>query len=150
MRDPLSTLLCLVLLGCSASFAPADEAAIRNVLAAQATAWNQGDIEAFMAVGYVRTDDLVFTSGGKIRRGYARTLAKYRARYGGGGKMGRLAFTILEVRGTGPDSAVVLGRWRLTETPEAGAGVFTLVLVRTAQGWRILHDHTSAAPKDKK
>jgi ketosteroid isomerase-like protein len=44
------------------------------------------------------------------------------------------------------DGAVVLGRWRLTETPNAGSGVFSVVLERRPEGWRIIHDHTSADP----
>jgi ketosteroid isomerase-like protein len=58
--------------------------------------------------------------------------------------MGHLDFEILDVRGLGDDGAVVLGRWRLTDTPEAGAGVFSLAFLRTGEGWRIVHDHTSA------
>jgi len=40
---------------------------------------------------------------------------------------------------------VVLGRWVLTGTEHAGRGVFTLVLERRPEGWRIIHDHTSLA-----
>jgi ketosteroid isomerase-like protein len=32
----------------------------------------------------------------------------------------------------------------LTATPNAAAGVFSVALERTAEGWRIVHDHTSA------
>ena len=80
--------------------------------------------------------------------------------------MGRLEFEILDVRLLGADGAVVLGRWRLRFTPESvpesvpdrvpdspqeaapgpSEGVFSLAFLRTAAGWRIVHDHTSAAP----
>jgi ketosteroid isomerase-like protein len=40
----------------------------------------------------------------------------------------------------------VLGRWRLTDTPVAGGGVFSVVLTRTADGWKVVHDHTSSDP----
>src|SRR5262245_7534133 len=95
--------------------------------------------------GYARTPDLVFTSGGKIRRGWDDTLAKYRARYGRDTKtMGHLRFEALELTPLGADAAIVLGRWQLTETPEAGAGIFSLALSRRAEGWRVVHDHTSS------
>ena len=37
----------------------------------------------------------------------------------------------------------MLGRWKLTDTPNAGAGVFSLGFQRTSAGWKIIHDHTS-------
>ena len=31
-----------------------------------------------------------------------------------------------------------------TDTPQAGEGVFSLVFLDSGDGWRIVHDHTSA------
>lgn len=143
----------LLLAGCASTkagtsppttaFTADDRHAIAKVLFDQRDAWNAGDIEGFMA-GYVPTDELLFTSGAKLRRGFAATRTRYRERYVDGGAMGRLAFSELEIHGLGPDAAWVLGRWALTDTPEAGSGVFTLVFVRRQGRWAILHDHTSA------
>ena len=44
------------------------------------------------------------------------------------------------------DAAIILGRWSLTETEQAGSGVFSLMLERQPEGWRIVHDHTSSDP----
>jgi uncharacterized protein (TIGR02246 family) len=127
--------------GCAT--APHADPAVRAVLTAQQAAWNRGDLDGFMA-GYARSPELVFTSGGKIRRGYAETYAKYKAKYGGDhAGMGHLEFDIVTVQSLGTDGAIVLGRWRLTETPNAGSGVFSVALERTDAGWRIVHDHTS-------
>src|SRR5262252_2985300 len=139
--------LALILLAaCAAApraFSPADDLAIRDVLFAQQAAWNKGDLDGFMA-GYLHDESLVFTSGGKIRHGWQETYDKYRAKYGGAAAtMGHLKFDILGVQALGADGAVVLGRWQLTETPNAGGGVFSLALFRTSDGWRIVHDHTS-------
>lgn len=144
----------LVLLGLAAcattgaarprAFTADDRAAVERVLADQRDAWNRGDLEGYMA-GYARTPDLVFTSGGNIRRGWDETLHTYRARYGADpSTMGRLAFEILGVQPVGADGAVVLGRWRLDDTPSAGQGVFSVVLERRPDGWKIVHDHTSS------
>lgn len=133
---------------CSASCTPstftaADDAAIRSVLSTQGDAWNQGDLEGFME-GYLRSDSLVFTSGGNVRRGWDETLTKYRKSYSDKGLMGTLAFSELEVHPVGPDAAWLLGRWTLTDTAKAATGLFTLVVVRTETGdWRVAHDHTS-------
>jgi uncharacterized protein (TIGR02246 family) len=121
-----------------------DESAIRRVIEAQQASWNAGDVEGFMA-GYAQRDDLVFTSGGKIRRGWKSTLNRYRQRYPDAEAMGKLEFSNVEITPTGPQSAVVLGRWQLSETERASGGIFTLVFVRHDGEWRIVHDHTSVA-----
>jgi ketosteroid isomerase-like protein len=125
------------------AFSDRDRADVVAVLDAQAAAWNRADLDGYMA-GYLRSPDLVFTSGGKIRRGWDETFTKYKTKYGTDpATMGKLAFEILDVRGVGADGAIVLGRWTLTDTPNAGAGIFSVVLERTGDGWRVVHDHTS-------
>jgi ketosteroid isomerase-like protein len=136
----------VAMLGCAAPhvFAPGDDQAIRGVIAAQADAWNKGDLEGYMA-GYLKSDQLVFTSGGHIRHGWQETFDKYRAKYGSDRTtMGHLTFELLSVQPLGADGAIVLGRWKLTDTPNAGGGVFSLALARMPDGWRVVHDHTSA------
>lgn len=120
-----------------------DRAAIRKVLDDQKVAWNAGDIDGFMK-GYHQRDDSIFTSGGKIRRGYKATLEAYTTKYVEGSKMGTLDFRDIEIQGYGVETAVVVGEWELTETPEAGGGVFTLVFHQEQGRWAIVHDHTSA------
>ncbi len=127
-------------------FVPADEVAIRAVMASQAAAWNRGDLDGFMA-GYAHSPELVFTSGGTIRHGYDETIVKYKAKYGTAkATMGHLAFELLSIQHLGADGAIVLGRWQLTGTPNAAGGVFSVALERQAAGWFIVHDHTSADP----
>ena len=125
---------------------PADRAAIAAVLGNQIAAWNRGDLPSYMD-GYARTPALVFTSGGNIRRGWQDALDHYQARYAVDPRaMGTLAFWIESIDPVGADGAVVLGRWELTGSAHPGRGVFTLVLERRAEGWRIIHDHTSPSP----
>ena len=116
-------------------------AAARAVLLRQQEAWNAGDIDGFMA-GYWHSDDLVFTSGGRIRRGWQATRDAYHASYGRE-NMGHLTFSDLEFTPVGDSVMVVLGRWALAETARASGGVFTLVMRRFAEGWLVIHDHTS-------
>jgi uncharacterized protein (TIGR02246 family) len=128
-----------------AEFGAEDRAAIEHLLDEQRQAWNRGDLDGFLTA-YEPSDRLLFTSGTKIRRGFEETRDKYRERYGTATEtMGQLEFELLDVRGVGPRAAIVLGRYRLTATPEAGEGVFTIVLERQGETWRIVHDHTSAA-----
>lgn len=133
-------LLCLV---ACASARPFQRADVEAVLTAQAAAWNRGDLDGYMA-GYLRSENLVFTSGGHIRHGWQDAHDHYKARYGADkASMGQLAFEILQIDPVGEGGAVVLGRWKLTG-PAAGSGVFTVVLARDASGWHIVHDHTSS------
>jgi beta-aspartyl-peptidase (threonine type) len=59
--------------------------------------------------------------------------------------MGLLTFSDLEITSLGPDAAVVLGRWKLKRAQDQPHGRFTLIFRKTADGWRIVHDHTSEA-----
>jgi ketosteroid isomerase-like protein len=146
--------LCAALASCGSSasqlrrFEPDDRAAIRSVLERQVEAWNRGDLAGYME-GYARSPALIFTSGGNVRRGWQNAFDHYQARYATDPKaMGVLRFQIESIDPVGPvggDGAVVLGRWELTGTAQAGRGVFSLVLERRPEGWRIIHDHTSAA-----
>ena len=123
-----------------------DVAAIRAVLADQCAAWNRGDIEAFMALGYWPSPDLSFYSGGSANKGYDTVLARYIARYrDGGAETGQLSFVGVEVERLGPDAAFARGRWQVDfqSQPDIG-GLYTLVMKRTPAGWRVVHDHTSS------
>ncbi len=120
------------------------EEAIRKVLDDQAKAWNRGDLEGFMA-GYWKSPELTFSSGGEQTKGWEATLERYRKRYKGEGKeMGTLAFTDVSVQTLSGDSAFVRGRFQLVRTKDKPSGLFTLIVKRFPEGWRIVHDHTSS------
>lgn len=144
----LVLIVAIALAGCQSSgpdFDPAAEkAAIRAVLADQVAAWNAGDLERFMA-GYAQTDSLRFASGGSVRHGWATTLERYRKSYPDRAAMGTLAFEQLDIRVLAPEWAMVFGRWQLDRADDAPSGLFTLMFQRRAEGWRIVHDHTSSA-----
>ena len=119
-------------------------AAIRGVLEAQQNAWNRGDIDAFMD-GYWHSDQTVFVSGDEVTRGWNTVLERYRKKYSDRAKMGTLTFSDLEIASLGNDAAVALGRWELKRQHDNPHGRFTLIFRKTPDGWRIVHDHTSAA-----
>lgn len=126
---------------------PADAADMVAVLRAQESAWNAGDIRGFMSAGYWRSDELQFLSGGSWTKGYEPVLARYEARYTkDGAQMGRLSFSDLDPVVLAPDAGFVRGRWRLEFSDgKSMAGLFTLVMRRFPEGWRIVSDHTSLA-----
>jgi ketosteroid isomerase-like protein len=130
----------------SAAPASSGETAVELVLRTQQDAWNRHDLEAFMA-GYWNSPELTFFSGATERKGWQATIDRYRAAYASPGhEMGQLEFSGLRIEMLGADAAFVRGSWHLTmgdgKTPH---GLFTLVFRRFPEGWKIVHDHTSAA-----
>jgi len=122
------------------------KAEVGRVLRTQQEAWNRHDLEGFMA-GYWNSPELTFFSGAKENHGWQATIDRYRATYASPGhEMGKLEFSGLQIETLGAHSAFVRGSWQLTmsdgKTPH---GLFTLVFRKFPDGWKIVHDHTSAA-----
>lgn len=141
----MKKLICAcILLGLAASMRADDVADIRAVLAAQSEAWNRGDIDGFMQ-GYWKSDDLRFASGGSITRGWQTTLDRYRKRYPDKATMGILTFSLHEVQVLAPDAAIVFGKWELVREKDKPWGLFTLILRKTSEGWKVTADHTSSS-----
>ena len=124
------------------SRAPLDPAALIAQLEATTTPWNNGNLEAFIAP-YAEASTFM-TREGPIGRDAMRE--HYRKVFFGptGGKPRPLRFEQIVVRPLGEDHALMTGRFVLGGDGQPDqSGWFTLVWMRTAAGWRILHDHTS-------
>ncbi len=144
---PLAVLLLLVCNGCahmSSKTAVGAEQQVRAVLDEQVRAWNAGDLRGFME-GYAQSDRTRFQSGDTVSLGWQTVFDRYQKRYGDRTSMGHLQFSEVEVTVLDPEVALVFGRWRLERAQDAPSGLFTLLFRRTSAGWRIVHDHTSAA-----
>ena len=138
---PLCT--CLLLAALPGGDAAEAKKAIQKVLDDQVAAWNRGDLKGFMA-GYQRSNETTFYSGNTALKGWDAVLERYQKKYQGEGKeMGKVTFRDIDIQVLSADSAVVRGRWELKLANEMPGGLFTLVFRKTAEGWRIIHDHTS-------
>jgi ketosteroid isomerase-like protein len=126
----------------SAFAAPDDADTIKSVLSTQQAAWNKGDIDTFMR-GYWKSPNVRFISGDKITTGWNETLARYHQRYPTRDKMGQLTFSDLDVTNLGPESALVVGRWKLLRAGDTPHGVFSLTFRKIDGNWVIVVDHTS-------
>ena len=147
MQGPLRHAVALaaalfLLVACNRHDDAADMNAIKSVLFAQQAEWNAGDIDKFMT-GYWKSPRARFVSGDKITTGWVETLTRYHARYPTREKMGKLEFSDLDVNMLGPDSALVVGRWKLLRAGDTPHGVFTLTFRRIDGAWVIVVDHTS-------
>ncbi|PYK37918.1 MAG: DUF4440 domain-containing protein [Verrucomicrobia bacterium] len=137
-------ILAATVFGSAAAAAAEPTAEICEILHAQQRAWNRGDIDGFMS-GYARSRSTIFVSEDTVTRGWQTVRNRYKKKYSDREKMGTLAFSDLEITPLGPSAAIVIGRWQLKRKIDKPHGRFTLVFRHLTEGWRIVHDHTSAA-----
>lgn len=153
MRRVVSTLtLSLVMAACAPQSEPGSEsvetaalhAAIDSLLAASAEAWNDGDLDAFL-YWYRRSPETTYIGAGGLVHGWEGIRDRYAPLFEPGAARDSLRFEDLQTRSLGPGFALAVARYVLFEGDSVSAtGLFTLVLRRTADGWRIVHDHSSA------
>ncbi len=135
----------LIILSCSNNllFAQSqDEFAIKNILAQQSKAWNEGNLESFMQ-GYWKNDSLKFIGKSGITYGWQKTLDNYKKNYPDAATMGKLDFTILETKRLSVLYYFVVGKWHLTRTAGDIGGYFTLLFKKIKKNWVIVADHSS-------
>ncbi len=119
-----------------------DVKAIQSILDNQTKFWNKGDLTNFMA-GYLQSDSLVFIGKAGPTYGYANTLANYKKSYPDTSHMGKLHFDIVSIKPLNTDHYFVIGKWYLDRTVGNVNGIFTLILRKTKDGWKIIADHSS-------
>ena len=118
-----------------------DEAQIRALLAASAEAYNRGDLKGHLSI-YV--DSVTYMTRNGPRPGVAAIERDFNAAlFSGGMPKQQLRFEQVAVRRLDDGAALATGRFILSGGGMADqAGWFTLVWVRTADGWKSVHDHS--------
>lgn len=119
-----------------------NQIAIANVLATQQTAWNNGNIDAFMQ-GYWHSDSLMFIGKSGVTYGWLNTLNTYKKGYPDAAAMGKLQFTLLNINKINATNYYVVGKWNLQRTIGNVGGHFTLFFKRIKKQWLIIADHSS-------
>jgi len=115
-----------------------------KVLIKQENAWNKGDINKF-AEAYKDSPETLFISR-TLSRGYTGMIAEYHQNYPTRASMGTLSFSELEVHHLDDNFAVCIGKYHLERGKKDGGnaeGLFSLVFEKTAEGWKIVVDHTT-------
>jgi ketosteroid isomerase-like protein len=123
---------------------PQAELDVVKVLLAQERAWNEGNLEAFTS-SYKNSPDTLFI-GNLVTRGFEGMVATYKKNYPDRATMGRLTFSELEPHLLDERFATLTGHFALERDKKHGGnvgGVFSLVLEKTPQGWKIILDHTT-------
>ncbi len=119
-----------------------DETLVRNTLAEQTTAWNNGDLEKFMD-GYWRSDSLVFIGQKGPTYGWGNTLNNYKKNYPDTVAMGKLDFDLISVKRLSVLYFSVVGKWHLKRSAGDEGGSFTLLFKKIKKKWVIVQDHSS-------
>jgi uncharacterized protein (TIGR02246 family) len=135
----------------AATEASADNRELNRQIIAQldraARDWNRGDLDAFVS-DYARESTTTFIDGRRARHGYDFIRNNYAPRFAPGARRDSLHFEEVEVRSLSPTLALVTARYILQRKGAVSAsGPFTLVMERRAEGWKILHDHSSSDPR---
>ena len=115
---------------------------MQAALKASADAWNEGNLS-----GHLEIYDAAVTAMTKNgpRPTVAAIEAAFRGTYFRDGKPKQsLRMENVAIRSLARDAALMTGRFVLSGGGEPEqSGWFTLVWVRTASGWKVVHDHTS-------
>ena len=140
----LAAAIGLALIATPVAASPRSEhAAILDTVARMEAAWNRGDFRGYMA-GF-KNPDVVFVSGGKFQDGWQGTLDHYIRDYGGSAeRRGRLHFYNMKVELLGPDSAMLIGQYRLVRGARVTEGVNTRLFRKFRGRWLITMNHVSA------
>ncbi len=105
--------------------------------------WNTGNIEQYMEC-YRKSEKMRFAGNGNFNFGWENTLKRYKKSYPDKEAMGRLSFSDVDITVISNDAALVFGRWTLRYPDKEKTGLYTLLLRKFDEGWRIVHDHSSS------
>lgn len=121
---------------------------IERVLNEQSLAWNRGDLDAFMTA-YLKSPETSYISScgtGSVEVwGYEALRQRYQKKYGASHEsMGTLTMSNEKVYDLGRGHALCIGNFKVERAAQPAAqGIFSLVLTKTSDGWKVIHDHTS-------
>lgn len=112
---------------------------VKGVIAANAAAWNEGNLPAFLG-GYDNSGDVRLVADGAIATGFGDVRRHYEQAVKDAGAMGRLSFADLDVTLTSTDVATVVGRYAHASGQQQSSGAMTVVLKQIDGRWRIVQD----------
>jgi ketosteroid isomerase-like protein len=115
---------------------------ITTMMLQQANDWSNGDIEAFME-GYIKSDSLKFVGSNGLTYGWKNTLENYKKVYPTKEHTGTLTFNLLEFDQLANDVFLVIGEYHLKRTVGDADGMFSIILKRINNKWKIIADHSS-------
>ena len=120
---------------------------VEQMLDAQASSWNAGDLDGFM-IAYERSPETSYIGANGRLDGFEAIRGRYAPLFARGAERDSLRFTNLETRELDPRFGVATARYVLHRGGETiSTGPFTLVLQRVEGTWMIVHDQSAADPE---
>ena len=149
MKRTIAALMMIaaLIIGCESEDSPGSryETAVREEIGSamkeQVDSWNSGELAGFMKY-YWRSGEMTFHGGKRRLQGWETLNSMYIETYSGE-QRGILEFSGLEINMLSPESAYVLGDWKVELPDTVKQGKFTLIWKKMDEGWRIVHDHSS-------
>jgi len=149
MKRTIAALMMIaaLIIGCESEDSPGSgyETAVREEIGSamkeQVDSWNSGELAGFMKY-YWRSGEMTFHGGKRRLQGWETLNSMYIETYSGE-QRGILEFSGLEINVVTPESAYVLGDWKVELPDTVKQGKFTLIWKKMDEGWRIVHDHSS-------
>jgi len=121
-----------------------DRTLILQALDKQQSAWNKGDIDAFMQ-SYWKSEKLVFNGSYGPIFGWENTKQRYLKGYPDTISMGKLKFKVITLDKIADGLAQMIGSFHLKRSIGDLNGYFTLNWKKFDHGWLIISDHTSGS-----
>jgi len=119
-----------------------NENKILNAMNVQEKAWNNGDIEGFMAY-YWNSDSLKFIGKSGVTYGWKTTLQRYKKSYPDKATMGMLTFADIKMYKLKRNLVLVIGSWKLERKSDVLSGYYSLLWKKIKGKWLIIVDHSS-------
>ena len=128
--------------------APSQRQQIQDFVRAYTDAANRGDVTSYMEM-YSKRADLIAVEDGEISRGWDKLRDNANSTVGLEGSF-KISVGTIDVITLGTTRAIAVFPYVATVNTQQGPvqlhGAMTLVLEKSSQGWKIIHDHTSTAP----
>lgn len=119
------------------------EESIEALLERGVDAWNDGDLDGYLATYADAASTTMVRSGGRVV-GLAAIRSTLAPRFEPGAARDSIYLEGVEVRPLPPLIGIVTGRYTLDRAGrDPGGGWFTVVVRRVGDGWRIVHDQKS-------
>lgn len=131
---------CILFLSCSVGSSEVEK--INYIMQEQESAWNKGDIDAFMK-GYLNSDSLVFIGKNGLKYGWNTTLENYKKSYPDKNSMGKLKFDNIKIDILNSENAFVVGTWTIYRESDTIGGFYSLLWKKVEGKWCIVADHSS-------
>lgn len=116
-----------------------DKNEIIKVLNMQSDAWNNYDLDGFMS-GYLNSEELTFFGFTGIAQGWQSTKKRFETSYPTKEDFGQLRFELKQISPIEENSYYLMGEYHLTRPIENANGIFTIIMKKINDDWKVIAD----------